>query len=243
MMIKGFLTIAAAALVIGTASDAAPPRKAPAAPHRSAPAPRDWARVVTATPEGGFRIGNPAAPMKLVEYGSFTCIHCAHFAAEGFPVILRDYVRPGKMSFEFRNFVRDPYDMAGALLARCASPANFFPLTERIFLSRDQWIPKFQALTPEEVQAVNALSVPQRMVRFATIAGFTGLAARAGIPAAKAQQCLTSKAGLDKLVAMRELATNRYSLQGTPTFLINGRNVEVYDWASLQPLLVKPPAG
>jgi protein-disulfide isomerase len=235
--------LAVGALLLTAAGEAAAPKKAPAAPARTAPAARDWARFVAPTPEGGFRIGNPAAPLKLVEYGSFTCIHCAHFAAEGFPAILRDYVRPGKVSFEFRNFVRDPYDMAGALLARCASPANFFPLAERIFLTREQWIPKLQALTPEQTQQLNALPVPQRMVRFAAIAGFTSLAAQSGIPAARAQQCLTNKAGLDKLVAMRELATNRYSLQATPTFLINGRNSEVYDWPSLQPLLLKPPAG
>ena len=242
MKLRSWLRLATVATVLAAAPGQTAPKTAATAPARSAPAVRDWARLVVPTPEGGFRIGNPAAPLKLVEYGSFTCVHCAEFARDGFPAVLRDYVRPGKVSFEFRNFVRDPYDMAGALIARCASPANFFPLTERIFKARENWIGKFQALTPEQVQQIDKLPVPQRMVRFAGIAGFTTLAAQAGIPAAKAQQCLTAKAGLDKLVAMREAAVNRHGLQGTPTFLINGRNTGVYDWASLQPLL-KPPAG
>ncbi len=233
--------IGAAAILATAGSLVAQPRKA-AAPAAKPAAARDWARTVVPTPEGGFRIGNPAAPLKVVEYGSFTCSHCAHFAEEGFPAILRDYVRGGRVSFEYRTFVRDPYDMAAALVARCASPANFFPLSHRIFETRNQWIPKFQAMSAQQVKELDALPVPQRMARFAAIGGFTALAAQAGIPAARAQQCLTDQKALDQLVAMREVAVNRHSLRGTPTFLINGRNAEVYDWGSLQPLL-KPKGG
>lgn len=237
---KNWLKLAAAAAVLGAApAHAAPAKKAATA---AAPAARDWTRIVAPTPEGGFRIGNPAAAVKLVEYASFTCPHCAKFSAEGLPVILRDYVGTGKLSFEFRNFVRDPADMAAALIARCASPANFFPLAERILATQDQWIAKIQTMTPEQVKQIDALPVPQRMVRFATLAGLTALGAQNGLPAAKAQQCLTSKEGLDKLVAMREQAANRHSVRGTPSFILNGKNVEVYDWTTLKPLL-KLPAG
>jgi protein-disulfide isomerase len=104
-------------------------------------------------PRGRIQDRQPAAPLKLVEYASFTCSHCAQFAEEGFPALLRDHVRSGRLSFEFRNFVRDPYDMAAALVARCASPANFFPLTHRIFETREQWIAKFQGLTPEQTKS------------------------------------------------------------------------------------------
>lgn len=240
---KLWLRLAAAAAVLGAApAGVTAVKKAALAAARKAPAARDWTRIVAPTPEGGFRIGNPAAPVTLVEYGSFTCPHCAHFAAEGFPVVVRDYVRTGKLSFEFRSFVRDPADMAAALISRCASPNNFFPLTERIFASRDQWIGKIQAMTPEQIRQINALPVPQRMVRFASASGLTALGTQAGLPAAKAQQCLASKAGVDKLVAMRELAANRFSVQGTPSFILNGKNTGVYDWASLQPLL-KLPGG
>jgi protein-disulfide isomerase len=232
------LGFAAAAALIGTVAIGAPTPKKPTA----APAARDWARLVTATPEGGFRIGNPAAPLKLVEYASFTCSHCAQFAEEGFPALLRDHVRSGRLSFEFRNFVRDPYDMAAALVARCASPANFFPLTHRIFETREQWIAKFLGLTPEQTKELNALPVPQRLARFARIGGFTALGSQAGVPAARAQQCLADKKSMDQLVAMRQVAIGRHSLQGTPTFILNGRNTEVHDWASLQPLL-KSPGG
>ena len=56
------------------------------------------------------------------------------------PQLLGKYVKGGKVSFEFRNFVRDPADMAASLLSRCTAPANYFPLTDRYFEpSRNGW--------------------------------------------------------------------------------------------------------
>ena len=55
------------------------------------------------TPEGGFRMGNPAAPIKLVEYGSLACPHCRHFEETGYKPLLQTYVRTGRVSYEFRN--------------------------------------------------------------------------------------------------------------------------------------------
>ncbi|MFL6763858.1 MAG: thioredoxin domain-containing protein, partial [Sphingomicrobium sp.] len=65
----------------------------------------DWTRAVAATPEGGFRMGNPAAPVKLVEYGSLACPHCRHFEATGYKPLIQNYVRTGRVSYEFRNFL------------------------------------------------------------------------------------------------------------------------------------------
>ncbi|MEA3079375.1 MAG: hypothetical protein QOF05_783, partial [Sphingomonadales bacterium] len=71
-MIRAAIAIALTfALSATTAASAAP---------RPAPKPKvDWARTVVATPEGGFRMGNPSAKVKLVEYGSLACPHCRHF--------------------------------------------------------------------------------------------------------------------------------------------------------------------
>ena len=134
-MKRPLLLAAAAVLGVGLAAPSAALGAAVAAQP-------DWTRVVAATPEGGFRVGNPDAPVKLVEYGSLTCIHCAHFARDGVPELLGTYVKSGRLSYEFRNFVRDPADLAGALLSRCAGADDFFALTGRYFADRDQWIGK-----------------------------------------------------------------------------------------------------
>ncbi len=78
------------------------------------------------TPEGGFRMGNPAASVKLIEYFSTTCPHCAHFAAEGTPVLVRNYVRTGRVSLEYRNYVLNGLDVAASFISRCAAPRGLF---------------------------------------------------------------------------------------------------------------------
>jgi protein-disulfide isomerase len=73
---------------------------------------RDWSATATMKPDGAYVIGNPAARVKLMEWASYTCSHCAHFEQAGLPVLVRDYVRPGRVSIEFRHAVRDGFDMA-----------------------------------------------------------------------------------------------------------------------------------
>ena len=233
---RGGLLMGLAALAM--VGGAAPATAAPAA--KPAAAAQDWTKVIAATPEGGFRIGNPAAPTKVIEYGSLTCGHCGHFAREGMPQLLQHYVKGGKVSFEFRNFVRDPYDLTAAMLSRCAGPREQFALTESFFAAQEQWIGRFTAMTTEQKEALNALPEAERPWRVATIGGLDAMAAKAGITPAKAKQCFADKAAMDRLVAMRAVATEQYKLQGTPTFIINGKTTEAHDWAALKPLLGPP---
>ena len=226
--------LAAGVAMVGAAATlpAAPPRK-PAA------AARDWSGTVAATPEGGFRMGNPAARARLIEYGSFTCGHCARFSQVGMPGLL-PRVKSGRLSFEYRPFVRDPADIAAALLARCAAPARFFALSHRYFASQDQWLGRLQALPSTQTDAIAALPEGQRFGRLAAAAGLDTIAAQAGIAPARARQCLADPAGLNKLIGMTEIALKTHKLNGTPTFILNGVNLNVTDWASLEPLLARP---
>ena len=99
-----FATSACNAEKSGTASNTASnaPIKPVAAPNGG-----DWTKMVTQTPEGGFLMGNPQADVKLIEYGSMTCPHCAEFAEKDAPALIDKYVKSGRVSFEYRNFVRD----------------------------------------------------------------------------------------------------------------------------------------
>src|SRR5688500_16911831 len=65
-----------------------------------APAGQQWVDVAAVTPEGGWLIGNPDAPLKLVEYGSLTCPGCAQFSETGIPTLRENYVNSGRVSFE-----------------------------------------------------------------------------------------------------------------------------------------------
>src|SRR5687768_3218644 len=52
----------------------------------------DWQQVVAQTPAGGFVMGNPDAAVKLIEYGSMTCPHCAEFDETGVQPLIDKYV-------------------------------------------------------------------------------------------------------------------------------------------------------
>ena len=104
---------------------------------------RDRSATVNETPEGNFVMGNPDAKLKLVEYGSFTCSHCADFAETASPEI-RERVDTGKMSYEFRTYVRDPIDLTTALLARCGGKDVFYPLSEQFFANQKAMFDKVQ---------------------------------------------------------------------------------------------------
>jgi protein-disulfide isomerase len=227
-MMRPLLFAAAAALTTVGAGGviAAPAKKA---------APADWTRTVVETPQGGFRMGNPAAKVKVVEYGSLTCSHCRDFskASEG---PLAAHIKSGKVSFEYRNMVLNIVDMTASLLARCGGPSKFFPLAGRMYATQDQWVGKISGVSQAQQDQLNSLAPGERLASIANIGGLTQLAAQAGIPAARARQCLADPAGHKRLGDMYKAAT-ALGIEGTPTFFINGSRVKAHDWSELQPLI------
>ena len=198
-------------------------------PVEAVPAPNggDWSTIVAATPEGGFVMGNPNAAVKLVEFGSMTCPHCREFDEAAMKPLTEQYVRSGRVSFEFRNFVRDGYDMAASVVARCGGPSSFFGLTRQLYADQPEWIAKIQAADPAQMQAIAALAPAQQLAEVAKIAGFPQWAAMRGLPIAKTNVCLADPDVATKLVQMQTDAVAAYDLPGTPSFLLNGKLVEI----------------
>ena len=197
---------------------------------------QDWTRTVVATSEGGFRIGNPDAPVKLVEYASLTCPHCAEFAVHSKASLIANHVRSGRVSFEFRNFVLNGIDAAATLLARCAAPADFFPLTERIFETQQEWADRIRGLSEAEKQRIMGLPPSEAYAQVAQAGGLMDIAAQHGITAERGRQCLGDRARLTDLERLAQ-AGEALGVQGTPTFFLNGRKLDVNSWAEIEPLL------
>lgn len=235
-MIRAALGLALVAAFAGAGADPAPARRAAPPARRSAPVAHDWSRTVAATPEGGFRMGNPAARVKLVEYGSLTCPHCAAFARGGTPALVAGYVRTGRVSYEFRNMVLNGIDVTATLLARCAGPRGFFGMAETLYATQPQWVGRISHLPDAQKDALKNLPESQRLVRLAEIGGLTQLAVRYGVPAARSRQCLADPAGMDRLGKMYE-AAQAMGVGGTPTFFVNGVRVEGITWAEVEPAL------
>jgi protein-disulfide isomerase len=233
---KGLTIFAAAAAVLAAPLPAAPAHRAAAPGRHAAPTARDWSRVVAMTPEGGFRMGNPAAPVKLVEYGSLVCPHCAAFAREGEAALVQNYVRTGRTSYEYRNYVLNGADVVATLLARCSGPAGFFPMVQSLYATQPQWIGRITGLSQAQKDQLKAMPDAARLVRLGQIGGLTQIAGRYGVTPARANQCLADKAAFDRLGKMIE-AAGALGVDGTPTFFINGVFANTNGWAGLEPLL------
>lgn len=225
------LTLAAC----GKSEEGAKPSGAPVAEVK-APAGTSWADTVSATPDGYFVLGNPNAAVKLVEYGSYTCSHCRDFSVEASEDI-RKIVDTGKMSYEFRPFLRDPIDLTTALLAQCGGKDVFYPLTEQFFANQTAIFEKAQAAGPQ-LQAVEQMPPAQRPVGIAQALGLVEFAQQRGISADQAKQCLADTGAATRLAKGVEAAGKQYNIEGTPTFLLNGVIVPATStWAALQPKL------
>jgi len=227
--------IAGLPLAAGAATKA-PVKKVAVA--KRVPAKVNWVTVVAATPEGGMRMGNPNAKVKLIEYGSRTCPHCALFDKEALPVLKAGPIAAGKLSYEFRDYpVHGAFDLGPILLGHCVSPAQFFPLLDAMFANQQALTAKAQA-AEAKVQALTNPTPNQIATSFATELGYMDFVKRRGMAPARAQACLAARAGVDRIVAVTDAAEKQYAVSGTPTFVINGTKADnVYDWAALQPLL------
>ena len=198
------------------------------------PAGKAWSDVVVKTPEGGYRMGNPDAPIKLVEYGSLTCPHCAELSEKGSAEIRDTFVASGRVSFEFRNFVRDAMDVTAAVLTRCSTPESYFALTEQTFANQAEMIKKVQAAGNPAFDAAIALPDDKRGVALGQLTGLTDFFAARGIAKDQANACLANGAESAALAKRTQDQAEQFKIEGTPTFLVNGQTIGSLGWEELR---------
>ena len=195
--------------------------------------PVDWTKTVTLTPAGSYVIGNPAAKVRLLEFMSYTCPHCAHFAAEGAPPLMRDYVKRGTVAFEIRNAVRDPLDLAAAIATRCGAPGRFPGNHEAVFAAQASLFEGASNFDAEPT-ANDAIAGMKALSR---ASGLTDLMAKNGLTPAALDACYASKKTQAPVIAMTNDAWSTRKIRGTPAFFLNGKALETSEWAGLEPLL------
>ena len=203
----------------------------------AAPAGQSWTDVAARTAEGTV-VGNPNAPIKLVEYGSRLCPTCGALAREAFAPLLDKYVKTGKVSFEYREFlVHGAPDLPPALLGNCTDTGAFFPILEQMYQAQDGFNTKLQAMPPA-VQAQLQTAKPVDAIRvMAEQMGLIDFAKQRGIPEAKARQCLGDMSQIDRWTKQTQDKSADGTVAGTPTLLINGKKVDAVTWGQLEPLL------
>jgi len=187
---------------------------------RTAAAAHDWLKTSSRTAEGAIVIGNPAAKVKLVEYLSLTCPHCAVMSGETMAPLQRDYIAKGLVSFEVRHAVRDGYDFVASLLARCGPPSAYLGSLEGLFATQQEWMTKSEAASDDP--GFEAKSPAEKMAIVSHTAGFDSYFAKRGLPQPRYAACLADVPAQKQLGQMAGYAWDRDKIPGTPAFMING---------------------
>ena len=208
---------------------------APSGPAIAAPN-GDWTQVVEATPEGGVRMGNPSAPVKLVEYGSVGCHVCAEFAEQGSAPLQERFVKTGRVSWEFRPILLFPSDPGISMLLRCQGPGPFFQSLDQLYADQKQWMARLQAAAPSVQAQFEAMTPLQRSALLTRLTGLDEFFRVRGMPQSKVDACLADPQGLQTMVDLTKRSKDE-GVEGTPTFFINGAITEAHNWAMLEPLL------
>jgi protein-disulfide isomerase len=170
-------------------------------------------------PLGEIALGDPSAPVTVIEYASMTCSHCAHFHETTFTPFKEKYIDTGKVYFIFREFPLDPLATAAFMLARCVPQEQYMPLVGNLFRQQRNW-----AFTDNPADAL--FNVVKQ-------AGFTQESFNA---------CLTNQEILDGVTWVKDRGSERFEVNSTPTFFINGNkksgslNLETLD-QEIEPLL------
>jgi protein-disulfide isomerase len=155
---------------------------------------------------GDMSLGNPAARVKVIEYASASCPHCARWDMEVFPAFKAKYVDTGKVSYTLKEYLTEPQALAAAgfLLARCAGPGRYFPVLDAVFRGQE-----------EMVRTGDPRGVLSR------IAADPG-----GMTPAQLDACMRDTAAEKELAARADRHMHVDKITSTPTFVINGVRFE-----------------
>jgi protein-disulfide isomerase len=159
----------------------------------------DMATVLKPGPLPELAVGD-ASGVPVVEYGSLTCPHCATFSRDVFPELKKDYIDTGKVRFIFREFSRNPLDVAAFVLARCIGDDKAFAAIDLLFSEQDKW-----AFVDKPLEPLIAAMRP------------------AGLTHDQAMACLKDQSKANAIVAIGKRATDEIKMTGTPTFIIDGK--------------------
>lgn len=170
-----------------------------------------------------FSIGSPDAPVKIIEYASFTCPHCANFHATVFKDLKRDYIDTGKVHFTLREVYFDRYGLWAAMVARCGGDMRYFGIHDILFDQQQEW-----AASQDPAQVVSNLKT-------------IGLAA--GLDAAALDVCLNDQAGAEAMIARSEANMTADGVTGTPTIFVNGEKYSNMSYEDLKAIIDTALAG
>jgi protein-disulfide isomerase len=163
----------------------------------------DVAELMAPGPLEDIVMGKPDAPNTIVEYASMTCPHCAQFHKSVLPELKTKYIDTGQVKLILREFPLDGLAVAAFMLARCSGPDRYYPMVGALFETQGTW-----AVPGEEGK--------EKLLLIAKQAGFSK---------ERFDQCVGDKELFNKIVAVRQRANDKFGVDSTPTFFVNGKRL------------------
>lgn len=190
--------------------------------------------------ERGHRIGNPEAPIQLIEFVSYTCPHCAHFERDAEAELRYFYIHEGHAAVEVRHVLRNMVDIAIALTTECGPSEDFFDNHRMFLVTHDQWMARGRALSDAQRARWESGSFPSRMRAIASDLDIYEMMEPRGLTRTQLDTCLSNQARAEALYASTQAGANEYGVQGTPSFVVNGNLLEgVHNWEALKSVLAR----
>lgn len=152
--------------------------------------------------EGDHVLGDPKAPVKVIEYASLSCPHCMAYHLETFPRLKEDYIDTGKVVFIYRNFPFNAPALHAAMLAECAGDSQYFKYLNVLFKSQDKW-----AMDRDYVTSLR------------------NIAKVGGMGDEEFDACMANEDIQNRLVAGMGWAADQLKVDSTPTTFINGEKI------------------
>ena len=147
-------------------------------------------------------LGNPSAPITIVEYASLTCAHCKSFHQDVLPALMKAYIETGKAKLVFRDFPLDGLALRASMMARCAPADRYFKYIDVLYRTQSTWATDSDPLIA--------------LARVGKLGGMNQTDFDA---------CMKDEDLFNGILRSRQVASIEFSVEGTPTFIINGKKM------------------
>lgn len=153
-----------------------------------------------------FPLGNPDAPVTVVEYSSFTCPHCATFNQGPYEQLKADFIDTGRIHYIKREVYFDRYGLWAGMVARCGGGERYHGIVEMLYDEQRDW-----------AGANDPAQVAEKLRR---------LGRQAGMNDAELNACLEDADTALELTEFYQANAEADNIRATPTFVINGQSYQ-----------------
>ena len=151
-------------------------------------------------------LGMDSAPVKIKIFSSFTCPHCANFHINAVSKIKENYVESGKVQLIFIDFPLDQAAFNASKLLHCLDKKKQLGFLDTIYENQDKWT------SGQNLDEIN--DNLKKMVQVL------------GISSKQFDKCLNDEIIADKILNGRIDGHEKYSIDATPTIIINEKKLE-----------------